>query len=136
VIKTVLLNVPQKNKQLISLTPLIDVVFILLLFFMLSSTFNKTKQIELTASATGGVQSTSVSQRILLHDNNSLTINDTVYSLQSNELVKKLAAFAEANDTVVLAATAQVSIQQLIAVIDQIKSHDIQKLSVAESVAL
>jgi biopolymer transport protein ExbD len=136
VIKTVLLNVPQKNKQLISLTPLIDVVFILLLFFMLSSTFNKTKQIELTAAAKGGGQSTSVSQRILLHDNNSLTINDTVYSLQSNELVKKLAAFAEANDTVVLAATAQVSIQQLIAVIDQIKSHDIQKLSVAESVAL
>lgn len=131
-----LLNVPQKNKQLISLTPLIDVVFILLLFFMLSSTFNKTKQIELTAAAKGGAQSTSVSQRILLHDNNSLTINDTVYSLQSSELVKVLTAFAEANDTVVLAATAQVNIQQLIVLIDQIKSHGIQKLSVAESVAL
>jgi len=132
----VLLNAPQKNKQLISLTPLIDVVFILLLFFMLSSTFNKTKQIELTASAKGGAQSTSITQRILLRDTDSLMINDTVYSLQSNELAKVFASLAEANDPVVLAATAQVSIQQLIALIDQIKSHGIQKLSVAESVAL
>jgi biopolymer transport protein ExbD len=136
VIKTVLLNVPQKNKQLISLTPLIDVVFILLLFFMLSSTFNKTKQIELTASAKGGAQATSITQRILLRDTDSLMINDTVYSLQSNELAKVFASLAEANDAVVLAATDQVSIQQLIVLIDQIKSYGIQKLSVAESVAL
>lgn len=42
-----LLKVQTKPKNLVSLTPLIDVVFILLLFFMLTSSFSQFRQIEL-----------------------------------------------------------------------------------------
>ena len=44
-----------------SMTPLIDVIFLLLLFFMLSSTFSRFDEIELTgASATGAAEGTAL----------------------------------------------------------------------------
>ncbi len=39
------------KRRLISLTPLIDVVFILLLFFMLSSGFTQWRQMDITAAS-------------------------------------------------------------------------------------
>ncbi len=36
------------------MTPLIDVIFLLLLFFMLTSTFSKFSEVELSASGAGG----------------------------------------------------------------------------------
>ncbi len=77
-----------KRRQAISLTPLIDVVFILLLFFMLSSSFIKLKQINLPAAAqatespdevlvvtlhTGGNSFTAAGQRYGISDQTSLT---------------------------------------------------------------
>ncbi|QDG77389.1 biopolymer transporter ExbD [Labrenzia sp. PHM005] len=44
---------PKKHKP-ISLTPLVDVIFLLLLFFMLSSTFSRFGQVEIGAPAAGG----------------------------------------------------------------------------------
>ena len=47
-----LLPVPRRRAP--SLTSLIDVIFLLLLFFMLSSTFTRLGELELTAAAPGG----------------------------------------------------------------------------------
>lgn len=41
-------------RRRMSMTPLIDVIFLLLLFFMLSSTFSRFSEIELSSAATGG----------------------------------------------------------------------------------
>ena len=46
------ISFPRKGKT-ISLTPLIDVVFILLMFFMLTSTFAREKQLSLTSPTAG-----------------------------------------------------------------------------------
>ena len=47
-----------RRKLAISLTPLVDVIFLLLLFFMLSSTFSKFAEVELgTASASAATSS-------------------------------------------------------------------------------
>jgi len=46
-----LANRPPRRRALISLTPLIDVVFILLVFFMLASSFLDWRAIELSAPA-------------------------------------------------------------------------------------
>ncbi|WP_246097257.1 biopolymer transporter ExbD [Ruegeria faecimaris] len=49
-----------------SMTPLIDIIFLLLLFFMLTSTFSKYAEIELS-SATGGASTDEVTgQRVFL----------------------------------------------------------------------
>lgn len=46
-------DVPVENRRPIGLTPLIDVVFLLLLFFMLASSFDKFAKIDLNVAGTG-----------------------------------------------------------------------------------
>ena len=45
------------------MTPLIDVIFLLLLFFMLSSTFSRFGEIELSSATSGGAASDAPSER-------------------------------------------------------------------------
>lgn len=45
---------PTFKRRPLSMTPLIDVIFLLLLFFMLSSTFSKFSELELTQAGSGG----------------------------------------------------------------------------------
>jgi len=48
------LDLRAKRRRRLSMTSLIDVIFLLLLFFMLSSTFSQYAEVELTAAAGGG----------------------------------------------------------------------------------
>ncbi|WP_198666120.1 biopolymer transporter ExbD [Tropicimonas sp. IMCC34043] len=50
----------------VSLTPLIDVIFLLLLFFMLSSTFAKFGEIELSQAAPGGAGQGAPAERVFV----------------------------------------------------------------------
>ncbi|WP_041766464.1 ExbD/TolR family protein [Psychromonas ingrahamii] len=68
------LNLP-KRKQAISLTPFIDVVFILLLFCMLSSNFAKWQAIRLPASAASQQASNELFRVILHRDGNEFSVN-------------------------------------------------------------
>ena len=45
----------RKPRRRLSMTPLIDIIFLLLLFFMLSSTFSRFAQVELTSAGAGKV---------------------------------------------------------------------------------
>jgi biopolymer transport protein ExbD len=45
---------PRSVRRAVALTPLIDVIFLLLLFFMLTTTFTRTGEIPLTAAGAGG----------------------------------------------------------------------------------
>ncbi|MBT0958563.1 biopolymer transporter ExbD [Alphaproteobacteria bacterium KMM 3653] len=44
----------RRRRRKLSMTSLIDVIFLLLLFFMLTSTFSKFSEVELSAAAGGG----------------------------------------------------------------------------------
>jgi biopolymer transport protein ExbD len=78
-----LLNTEQpRHKRAISLTPLIDVVFILLLFFMLSSTFIQWRQIDVSAPSES--QSESRDQRVV-----TLISNDGKYNIGNMTLSLK-----------------------------------------------
>lgn len=43
-----------RRKRKLSMTSLVDVIFLLLLFFMLSSTFSKFSEVEISAASAGG----------------------------------------------------------------------------------
>ena len=49
-----------------SMTPLIDVIFLLLLFFMLSSTFSKFAEIEISSATSGASASAEPVERIFI----------------------------------------------------------------------
>jgi len=130
----VLLELAKQHKPLISMTPLIDVVFILLLFFMLSSTFNRTKQIEVKAAAAGKQQQSNQFNKMLLHSGDRVTVNNDSYLIESSEFVSLLNKLASAGDKVTLAATSQVKVQKIIQLLDQVRSAGIRNLSLSQSV--
>ena len=47
-------DTPRFARRRLGLTPLIDVIFLLLLFFMLSSTFSRFSQVPVEGGAAGG----------------------------------------------------------------------------------
>ncbi len=61
-----------------SLTPLIDIIFLLLMFFMLSSTFSTFGEIELTQSTSGSVAPGTQAERIFVQlGSERLVLNGT-----------------------------------------------------------
>ena len=60
-------NASTFKRRRISMTPLIDVVFLLLLFFMLTSTFSTFGEIELTQAAPGGAGQDVHTARAFVH---------------------------------------------------------------------
>ena len=57
------------------MTSLIDVIFLLLLFFMLSSTFSKFAEVELSAANSGGSTSSDVKRSFLQLGEETLSVN-------------------------------------------------------------
>jgi biopolymer transport protein ExbD len=66
------------RRRKLSLTSLIDVIFLLLLFFMLSSTFSRNGEIALLAAAAGSGESTDSPPLFLRLDGTSLSLNGVV----------------------------------------------------------
>ncbi len=58
------LNVPEKKSLNLSLTPLIDVVFLLLIFFMLASTFSRFSSLPLSVNS--GQSESNTSKKFIL----------------------------------------------------------------------
>lgn len=74
---TTLSLAPSRKSKRISLTPLIDVVFILLLFFMLTSSFQRWHSVDMPNSATPSSSSSTTAEEplfFLLHSSGELRI--------------------------------------------------------------
>ncbi len=73
----------RRQRRRFSLTSLIDVIFLLLLFFMLSSTFSRFAEVEI-AAASGGGPATSETRPIFLRlAPSSLSVNGQEQSLET-----------------------------------------------------
>ncbi|PJF10554.1 biopolymer transporter ExbD [Pseudorhodobacter sp. MZDSW-24AT] len=105
------LNTPRRRRAL-SMTSLIDVIFLLLLFFMLSSTFTRFGDLPLT-TATGGAAVASEAPLFLRLTEETLMLDTEAVDLASLPTV--LAARAPAR--VVLAPSTEVSSQRLVDVL-------------------
>jgi biopolymer transport protein ExbD len=121
---------PPKRKQAISLTPLIDVVFILLLFFMLSSSFAKWQAIQLPAS-TALQQASNEIVRVILHrDGNEFSVNAKRYKVTNLNALTELIA-NNPQTVFALQVEKQVSTQALITLLDNFKKSGARKVSLA-----
>ncbi|MEM7068006.1 MAG: biopolymer transporter ExbD [Pseudomonadota bacterium] len=102
-----LANVQVRRRRYPSLTSLIDIIFLLLLFFMLSSTFSKYNEVEVAAALSGAGSSTERPELFISLSDESWKVNgetattDTVTQLLtqygSDEPVK---AIMRVTDTV------------------------------------
>lgn len=134
------LNLSQpKRKNAISLTPLIDVVFILLLFFMLTSSFVPWRIVDTPLSV-----ATNSPQNAIEKENLILTLksnDDQVWWKNDMISFADTAGFEQLvmnhNDGVfIIKAEDGVTLQTLLHLADQLKRHGAKSVSIANAFAM
>lgn len=119
-------------REQLSIAPLIDVVFLLLIFFMLTSTFQKPESIDLTLpSSETALATPEQAIRIALSQEGEIHLNGEPITLV--ELRPALVTLLEgdADSPIGLSADAHASVQQMLDVVDEIRAAGGQNLAVA-----
>ena len=110
----------EEEKQDIDISPLIDVVFILLIFFMVSTTFVKDAQLDLERpSAQSATQASGEAIRVSIDRHGDIYMGDApvrLWMLQSR--VRELLR-SSVDDSVLVIADRSTAAEQLIDVVDQ-----------------
>ena len=100
-------------KKRLALTSLIDIIFLLLLFLMLTSTFSKFSEIELSVAATAA--ESNVSEKILFLRISALRIDLNSDEVQINSLSKSIKSFTKnAKASLVISMDQDVTSQRLV----------------------
>lgn len=121
----------EKSFVSINITSLIDVVFMLVIFFMLSSSFNKSSiPISLPSSENSIQSSDTESIRVTISKENIIFLNDSITSIKnlSSESQKLLTSSGTRN--AVLYSDENVSLGFMISVIDELTKSGIENVSV------
>lgn len=120
-----------RRKAVISLTPLVDVVFILLIFFMLASSFMEWRSLSLDTAAAS--QSSAPSEQtpfIVAVDSDKLLLNGEAISL--NALIEKAQIRQPSDQAISVQPLGETQVQQLITLLDALKAADIQPLKLVD----
>jgi len=126
---------PQGTTELdVNLTPLIDVVFLLLIFFMVSTTFNRQSeiQIDLPESSENAIESTSESIEITIDVDGQYFVNkQRLVNTQAATLKRALsdAIAHRKNPPVTLVVDANTPYQAVVTAMDVAAQLGIRRLS-------
>lgn len=126
-----LANSARPRRALVSLTPLIDVVFILLVFFMLASSFSNWRSIELDAPLRAGGSSTSDKALVIEVSKDGLRLAGV--AVESDRLAARVKEQVERQPAlkVLIRLAEGVALQEAIAVLDRLTAAGIENLSLA-----
>ncbi|WP_166416913.1 biopolymer transporter ExbD [Cochlodiniinecator piscidefendens] len=98
------------QRRRLSMTPLIDIIFLLLLFFMLTSTFTRFAEVPLIQAGTQGITSTDAPQRIFVRlTRDGLTINGAPHDFANLKPALSRVQTGAAQSDVLLSIGTQVS---------------------------
>ncbi|WP_420548041.1 ExbD/TolR family protein [Curvivirga sp.] len=120
----------KRRKLMISLTPLIDVVFILLIFFMLASSFAKNRSLELNIPANGTANAKSDiiqddKTRLRILGEGKIEINKITYSF--NEISSILQE--NKNNRLLIEVGEEAIAQDMVQVMDLVSKLALEKVS-------
>ena len=102
-----------KVKKRLALTSLIDIIFLLLLFLMLTSTFSKFSEIELSVATTAAKN--KVSEKILFLRISAARIDLNSGEVEMNSLAKSIKSFTQnAKASLVISMDQDVTSQRLV----------------------
>ena len=116
----------------ISLTPIIDVVFILLIFFMLASNFNKIGELRMDMSKESSQSSNEDIKVIKLSVEQTDSVISNGKRYDDDELLTMInLAIKEANRyTIVLTAKDNVTYQRYLTVMNYLKKNKIENITI------
>jgi biopolymer transport protein ExbD len=116
----------------ISLTPVIDVVFILLIFFMLASNFNKIGELKMDVTKESS-QATNQDIKLFklkVRQDNSVLSNGKVYEDKDLLSMLKLATKEESEYVVVITANKDVTYQRYFSIMSFLKDNEIENITI------
>ena len=119
-----------RRRSVISLTPLIDVVFILLVFFMLATSFMDWRMLSLDASSSGQSNDNDREPLIVSVQGTDLLLNGEKTLLEA--LVQSIQARERAKQVVVVQPLGMTSTQQLVRVLDRLSRAGIDPLTLTD----
>jgi len=125
------LEAPRTVRKPLGLTPLIDVVFLLLLFFMLASTFQKYAEIDLVAAGIGAATpGTERPQLVRVHEDGTLDLNAQPIGLDA--LAEVLSTANDREDLRVLIQVREgAETQRLVDVLERVRGIGITNVMVS-----
>lgn len=127
--------VSRPRRRLVSLTPLIDVVFILLLFFMLASNFQQWRMLSLNAPGqTASKPSDHPALSLQIHTDGRLNLAGQELSLSQLTIALQPYLSRYPEQVVVLRPMAEVDLQTLVTVLDTLTQAKVQHLTLANPV--
>lgn len=124
----------QDEEQAIDLTPMLDVVFIMLIFFIVTATFIKETGAEVTPSYAMTANKQQVSVLVAITDNNEIWIDNSKVEPRSLRLHILRLHTENPQGGVVIQADKEASIEMLTYVADQAKALGIIDVSVATKI--
>jgi len=123
---------PPPSKRLVSLTPLIDVVFILLLFFMMASNFIEWRAIGLNVATGEGVSRAEQTPLIIrINPDGTLILNNESITLQSLGARTRSALSDNEAQSFVVQPEANVPLQEIVRVLDRMAAAGGRNISLA-----
>lgn len=113
----------RKEMVQLNLTPLIDVVFLLLIFFMVSTSFTRENQLQINLPEASAEEVSSVTQGLTLtiQENGTYALNGRVLSSNSIEIIKEALlaeSQGEVDQSLLLVADANASHQSVVRAMD------------------
>jgi biopolymer transport protein ExbD len=119
------------RRRPVALTPLIDIIFLLLLFFMLSSTFTRFAEVPLMNAGGGAAEGAAPLFLQLRPDD--LTLNGTTLSLEAlPPAIAELMAEEEEGATLLVTLSGEVSSQRLVDLLTSLRAVPGLAVSVLE----
>lgn len=111
-----------KRMPELPLVPLIDVVFILIVFFMLTTNFMQYESMELKLPAAGSAKISEARDvvRVFVHDDGRTTFGERQVDAAELERTLKALFAKDAQTKVVLFSAESVSVQKLVSVMDMV----------------
>lgn len=121
----------RKPRQ-IGLTPLIDVVFLLIIFFMLSTSFIKTESMEMSFPGAQVVNEKPKSAiQIFVHDDERLFLGEEEVSVADLKAQLRLLLFKDPDRSVLVLTADGVTVQRLVSIMDDVYLMGGRNVSVA-----
>ena len=116
----------------ISLTPVIDVVFILLIFFMLSSNFNKVGQInmEMTKESSSATNEDIKIIKLLIQQDKTVLSDGKVYNDNDLLIMIKLAIKDVSEYSIILTSKNDVTYQRFLSIMSFLKKNKLNNIRI------
>ena len=126
-----MINIKKKNIK-INIIPLIDIIFLMLVFFMLATNFSEKKEISFKLKTNIETLGDNEENLLIYIKNNSFVINEN--SLNNSDIEEKILSYWNSKNykNIIILNDKNSNLQKLIFILDILKKNKIKNVSFAD----